>query len=478
MRLAKVMVSERGPPMGAWHSTYANLLRTRFSALVAYAELLEDDRAAARNLAQEATVAVFSRRRAPRDTRAAEIACREWMAVKAAADPAGARPAAAVLIAIDGKDPVGVVAVLKKATPDPLPEPSPEDIAALRARFTATASTYATPTGGVNTVMAPAAGKHRSALAGAAAGTGAAVAAVAVAGWFGLNHLPSFGSSAEAPTASGSASPSAFAVTWNPLTEGQKAMEGFTFPECGDVYTPEPQAVNDITPKPSMQLEDDPQAGQFVMLTPTFVTDAGDPAQVLAGGSMYVVTLDDKVVMTTSQMDVNLDLFTVNNPVANSGPGGWGFTRSSLCDVEEKRDEFGKTLDEPDWETASQEEMDAYSKAWEDFDASLGTFPAGTYRVYQISPIVFGEQLALAQVFASEQLNNLSSLIYDISYTNLAQDPRVSPYCTGDWNVGDWHCEPPPDVLKEVLTREIDPATIDDTPPGLGISEALEQVVE
>jgi len=454
------------------------LLRTRFSALVAYAELLEVDRGAARNLAQDATVAVFSRRRAPRDTREAEIACREWMATKAAADPTGARPAAAVLIAIDGKDAAGDAALLKKDTPDPLPEPSPDDIAALRSRFTATAGTYAVPAGGVNTVMAPAAGRHRSALLGAAGGTVAAVAAVAAAGWFGLNHLPSLGSSAEAPTASGSASPDVFTVTWNPVPDAQKALGGFTFPKCGDTYAPDPQSVNGITPKPSAQIEDAMGSDAFIMISPAFVAEGTDPKQVLAGGSMYVVTLDDKVVFATNQTDANLDLFTANNPITNNGIGGMGFTRSSLCDVEAKREEFGKTLGEPDWETATQEEMDEYSKAWEDFDASLGNFPAGTYRVYQISPIVFGEQLALAQVFASEQLTDLSSLMYDISYTNLAQDPRVSPYCSGDLNVGDWHCEPPPDVLKEVLTREVDPGTIDDTPPGLAISEPLEQVVE
>jgi hypothetical protein len=400
------------------------------------------------------------------------------MAAKTAEDPAGARPAAAVLIAVDGKDGAGVRAVLNKATPDPLPEPSPEDIAALRARFTATAGTYAIPSGGVNTVMAPAAGKHRSAVLGAAAGTTAAVAAVAVAGWFGLNHLPTLGTSAEAPTASGSASPDVLKVTWNPMPEAQKALGGFTFPKCGDEYTPDAQSVNGITPLPSVHIEDFEGSDPFIMISPTFVSDDADPAQVLAGGSTYVVTLDDKVVLTTNETDANLDLFTANNPVSNNGIGGMGLTRSSLCDVEEKREEFGKSLDEPDWATATQEEMDAYSKAWQDFDESLGDFPAGTYRVYQISPIVFGEQLALAQVFASEQLTNLSSLMYDISYTNLAQDPRVSPYCSGDWNVGDWHCEPPPDVLKEVLTREVDPGAIDDVPPGLGISEPLEQVVE
>ena len=108
-----------GRRMGAWHGTYANLLRTRFSALVAYAEALVDSPGAARDLAEDASVAVFSRRRAPRDTQAAELAAREWMATKAVADGVDAEHVAAILIAIDGRDEAGVKAILKKATPDP-----------------------------------------------------------------------------------------------------------------------------------------------------------------------------------------------------------------------------------------------------------------------------------------------------------------------------------------------------------------------
>ncbi|MGC4175844.1 hypothetical protein [Demequina sp.] len=466
--------------MGAWHSTYANLLRTRFSALVAYAELLEDDRGAARELAQSATVAVFSRRKAPRDTRVAEIACREWMAAHAAQDPGAAGPAATVLMAIDGKDADGVRAILKKSTPQHLPEPSAEDITALRTRFAATASAYAVPGAGVNSVMAPAQAKHRSAMLSAGVGTVAAVGAVAVAGWFGLNHLPNLLTSANGTTPSGSASPSATAlsVTWNPLPESKKVLDDFTFPECGETYTPASQAVNGITPQPYVTIESDPEYETFVMVTPGFVSEDPDPTQVLAGGSTYVITLDDKVVFTTEDYDVYLDLYTVNNPMGSASYGGMGFSRARMCDVQDERVEFEKTLEEPDWATATEEEIEAYSEAWNDFDESLGDFPAGTYKVYQISPIVFGEQLALGKVFASEQLTDLASLTYDISWTNLAQDPRVSPYCTGDKYVGDFKCDPPADVLKEVLTREVDPSTVDDTPSGLGISEPLEQVVE
>ena len=113
--------------MGAWHGTYANLLRTRFSALVAYAEALVDDRAAARDLAQDASVAVFSRRKSPRDIQSAEIAAREWMVTKALADGVSAEHVATVLFALDGRDDDGIRAILKKATPDPLPDGHPHN---------------------------------------------------------------------------------------------------------------------------------------------------------------------------------------------------------------------------------------------------------------------------------------------------------------------------------------------------------------
>ena len=107
--------------MGAWHGTYANLLRTRFSALVAYAEALVDDRVAARDLAQDASVAVFARRKSPRDIQSAEIAAREWMATKAVADGVSAEHVATVLFSLDGRDDEGIRAILKKSTPDPSP---------------------------------------------------------------------------------------------------------------------------------------------------------------------------------------------------------------------------------------------------------------------------------------------------------------------------------------------------------------------
>jgi hypothetical protein len=401
------------------------------------------------------------------------------MAARAASDPSGARPAAAVLIAIDGKDADGVRAALGKAAPDPLPEPSPDDIAALRARFTASARTYATPTGGVNTVMAPARSKHRSSLIGAAGGTAAAVAVVAAAGWFALNHLPSFGTSAVAPTASGSPSPTTLSVTWNPKPAADEAMEGFGFPRCGDDYTPKPTSLGGISGKPSMGVEEDPSYGDYVWISDGFVTDDATPGFVLAGPAYTVITLDDKVIYVSDTQYHGLSLFTANNPVNNGGFAQQTYLqRIDLCDAKDAHDAFNekwRKLLQADSSDAQQEKYDAARKK---FIKKMGDFPPGTYRIYQVNPVVFGEQEALAEVFATEGITQVDQLEYDITYTNLAQDPRVAPYCAGDWNVGDFHCEPPADVLKEVLTREIDPAKVKDTKGGVIVSEPLEYTVE
>ena len=104
--------------------------------------------------------------------------------------------------------------------------------------------------------MEPARQRHRSALISAAAGTAAAVAVVAVGGWFGLNHLPPLPGTAAEPTPSGSPSDNLIAVTWDPEPDYDAAVAGFHFPECGEKFDPEPQAVGGVTPKPQVEPAD------------------------------------------------------------------------------------------------------------------------------------------------------------------------------------------------------------------------------
>jgi len=447
--------------MGAWHATYANLLRARFGALVAYAELLTHDRSAATELAQDATVAVFSRRRAPRDTQAAEVACREWMAREAVTRGAPQARADAVRFAIDS---VG-------------PSLDDAEVAALRRTYAEASAVYATPSGGTHTVMAPARARRRSAMGRFGAGAVACVAVLAGAIYVLPQVLPKGSShtspSAQASGSTASASPVANAdlpqVTWNPEPDFTAALSGFDFPACGEKFAPAAQAVGGITPKPSATVDTDPQAGKMVFVSAGFVTDESGAHWLLSDPGMFVVTRDDIVVMTSKAAFQGLDLFMANAP----SDAGIGFNRAQLCDGESAFEDFNKEVGGLDYATATQDEIADYTAKWDDFYKDWQDWEPGTYRIYQVSPMVFGEQAALAAQFRDQGVENVSALPDFIAWTALAEDPRVAPYCTGTVVGGDIVCAPPTDVLNDVLTLPVDPATVADTAPGMGISEPL-----
>ena len=463
--------------MGVWHSTFTDLMRSRYSALIAYGGLLVGAGAGARDLADRAVADVFARRRAPRDVGAAEVAAREWMAAQAVVDGAPADGVAAVLIAIDGRDADGVHAVLKKATPDPLPDVTTEDASELRRRFSEAASVYATPSGGNGAVIAPARRRRRSALMGASVGTMAAVVMVGGAAYAGVTFLPGTVFGAGGPTATPSPSATLLAVTWNPQPDARAALGDFEFPECGDQFAPAAQSVADVTVVPTMdQFDDDPNSGPWILLGSAFTSTNEERSSVLAGQGNFVVTLDDEVVFVSGEEYNGVDVYVVNYTSGNNG--GAGLSRSNLCDAREASEEFEKQFADIDWATITPEDQARVDEAWEEFQKEWSVFPSGTYKIYQVSPIVFGEQLALAQAFLQEGIGSVNGLEYDISWSDLSRDPLIAPYCTGSWDVGDWQCDPPADVLKKALTREVDPATIDHTEGGLAISEPLEYVVE
>ena len=453
--------------MGAWHNTYAELLRTRFSALVAYANLLVDDNVAARELAQNAALAVFSRRRTPKGTRAAELAARDWMAAHAQ-DPT---QAAIVLQAIDGKDAAGIKAVLRKSTPNPLPGVSEEQTLAMRMRFVEESRVYAVPSGGVNTIMAPARSQHLSAMGRAALGAVGIVAAIAAAGFAAVKYLPLDDVAGPATTASASPSASLTPVTWNPRPGWDAAFVGFNLPACGEEFKPMQKAVGGITPEVRASLEDTAGFGAYINLVPNFVSEGEDELPLLADPYMFVITLDHKVVYTPRQEFNGLELFHTNAAVT---AGGYGVGRWDFCDGRAASEQLSRELDKKvgykEWDAMSDEERALVDAAWEEFQEDWQDFEPGTYRVFYVTPMVFGDQLALAELFAADGVEQVQALTWDLSWTPLADDPRVAPYCTGSRDAGDKVCNAPPEVIKEVLTRDVDPNTFVDTAPGVGIS--------
>ena len=82
---------------------------------------------------------------------------------------------------------------------------------------------------------------------------------------------------------------------------------------------------------------------------------------------------------------------------------------------------------------------------------------------------LFGEQLAVAQEIRGMGIASVQQVVTDLGSTVFALDSRISPYCVGDVESG-LNCNPPEDVLREVLTFDIDTSTIDNTLPGVAIS--------
>ena len=469
--------------MSAWRGTFTDLMRKRFSALVAYGMALVGDRDRARDLAQDAAVEVFSQRKTPRSVGAAERAVRDAMVRNAVAGGLDPDAAASVLIALDSFDEARVRKVLAKATPIPLPTPQPEWIGLERKRYVDNAKTYAALQGGMNAVMEPARLRHRGAVIRTTA-IAAAVGVVTVSLGYGAAAvgLPMLARAPVAAAPSPSASVAPTYVTWDDASAIETAFAGFEFPECGDDWIPRPASVGGVTPKPTITDEDssDVEQGPRIGITDGFVSDSETGTWLLAAPYYYVVTRDDEVVMTTADEQYGgLNLYLANSPPSRFR-GDISLTRQSLCDAQAAAAELEGTLGDLDPETASQEEIDAYDAAWAQWTSQWNTFEPGTYRIYQVSPMVFGKQAALAQVFHAEGLSDLQMFSTAMQYTDLVEDPRVAPYCVIEGQGRDQEaiCDVPPDVLKEVLTREIDPATVQDVEPGVGISEALEYVVD
>ena len=260
-------------------------------------------------------------------------------------------------------------------------------------------------------------------------------------------------------------------MTWNPKPDYDAATASFHFPKCGEDFAPEAQAVGGITPEPIATPENDPTFGDMVMVTDNFVSDDGERTGLLAAPYNYVITLDGKVVYSSQMAGgdsfYGMNYYNANVPSGNNG--GMGISPGSLCDGQAASEAYATKI--------SGLSDDEQQPLWDTFYEDWTKFKPGTYKLYIVTPIVFGEQAALGQLFALDGITDTSSLSQDISWTPLAEDPRIAPYCAGSMDFGDYTCTPPPDVVKDVLTRQVDPAKINDTDPGIGISEPLEYTV-
>ncbi|MDN4483834.1 hypothetical protein [Demequina lignilytica] len=304
--------------------------------------------------------------------------------------------------------------------------------------------------------------------------------ASAAAGWFGVKAWKSSQSAEPVPGASSSATPTSgetVALTFR-ASEVEDSVAGlFTAPACGETWTPESGAANGVEPKLDASLRQ--VAGvDTVTVVPGYTTDTAGIGFLASEGEI-IVTRDDVVVTPEWGADFVPEYYVATSGETTLTQNNVEFTGSTLCDVAA---ELNAIWDGFDWATATDAEIAEKQEETAAFNEAHATLPPGDYKVYQWSPIILGEPAALARVLASEGVTGVATLQYTIGYSPLADDPRVTEYCTDQLDAEgaliSRTCDVPEDVLAEVLTRDVPVEYIADVPPAVAFSVAAEFTVE
>lgn len=340
----------------------------------------------------------------------------------------------------------------------------PELSDALHELFDAEARVYSTPSRGLSSLSAAArSARRRTMLRSGALGC---VGVIAVTGLV-LGGLQFMKPDAVTPAAPPSPTPSVAAgVLWDPESVAAVAAAGFEVPQCGDTYAPAPVEVGSVLPVVDAAFEEawDVLPEQIAIAT-TFEATDGDDVWFLGADWGYVVTRDDVVVASDVYLD-SLELMTTGP--ASTSPSTVAMWGRFMCDAEAAVQELYDSRDY-DPQDHTEEERAAIEDDYRAVIAAHEEIPAGTYQVYAISPVVFGEQVAVAINLKGTGLSSLSSLRSDLSGTIFADDPRIAPYCVGTKETG-ISCNPPQVLADEVLTVEINPELVLDRPWGVAIS--------
>jgi len=340
----------------------------------------------------------------------------------------------------------------------------PELSDALHDLYEAEARVQVSPSRAMNTLTGEARSARRRAQlrVGALAACGALVIGVGVtAGAMALKP------DALQPGGTPSMTPTTVSVRWDPSAAAAAVTKDFELPQCGDVWAPEPISVDGITPVASAEVT--PPRGDIgdgLRMMTYFATD-GPPRTFLGDAYTYVVTQGGVVVAVTDAFE-NLDRHVVG---ASSAAGTSLFSTTTCAAQAAYQAVYDAAGVDPDADFSDEE----WAQIKPDYDAVTAAhqaLPAGEYTVYSVSPIVFGEQLAAAQMIFDTGYSQPVFLEWDLGSSILANDPRVAPYCAGSTDTG-ITCNPPQEVRDEVLTFEVDPANIDTTPSGVAISEPV-----
>lgn len=304
--------------------------------------------------------------------------------------------------------------------------------------------------------------------------------ASAAAGWYGVRAWQSSQSAEPSPSPSATSGPTSgetVSLTFRASEVEESVRDLFTAPACGDTWTPDSGAANGVEPKLDASLRQ--VAGvDTVTVVPGYTTDTAGIGFLASEGEI-IVTRDDVVVTPSWGADFVPEYYVATRGETTLTQNNVEFTGSTLCDV---ADELNAIWEGFDWSTATDAEVAEKQAETEAFNAAHASLPPGDYKVYQWSPIILGEPAALARVLAEEGVTDIATLQYTIGYSPLADDPRVTEYCTdqvdADGNLVSRTCDVPEDVLAEVLTRDVPVEYVADVPPAVAFSVAAEFTVE
>lgn len=349
----------------------------------------------------------------------------------------------------------------------------PELSDALHELYDAEASLHVLPARGMNVLTGEARTVRRRAMlrSGLLGAAGAVVVSALVLG--GIHAFGETKTPATTPSASASPEPSTTPVLWNPQSETSAAMAGFTIPQCGDAFAPSEQSVDNVAIAADAGYTDELSAdgsGQFLMNVLFNSTD-GERRSFLATGYGYVITQHGKVVAAEMPSADDMELYGTGGHSDNSATAFGKYNCAANAAVDQLYKDRGW---DPDADH-SEAENTTMSAATEKLLKGFLTWPSGDYQVYVFTPVVFGDQLAAAQALKAEGVATVAGIRTDMGNVLFVNDERMAPYCT---QTGDqFSCNPPQDVVDEVLTFEVDPATVDNAPPGLAISAPVNVTV-
>ncbi|MDN4476390.1 hypothetical protein QQX09_11035 [Demequina sp. SYSU T00192] len=304
--------------------------------------------------------------------------------------------------------------------------------------------------------------------------------ASAAAGWFGVKAWKASQGDetpASAPVTSQETSGETVPLTFR-LSEVEASGDDlFTPPACGETWTPTSDEANGVLPKVDASLRQ-VEGVDTVTVVPGYTTSTAGLGFLASEGSI-IVTRDDVVVTPDWGGEFVPEYYVATPDETTLTQNNVEITGALLCDVADGLNEVWQGFD---WSTATDDEIAAKQAEAAAFYAAHEQLPAGTYRVYQWSPIILGEPAAIARVLSEEGITGLAGLQYNAGFTALYDDPAVQAHCTdqvdADGNLLNRSCDVPEDVLADALEREVPVEYIADVPPAVAFSLAAEFTVE